>query len=186
MQRFTASILYDEDHMRKLSACISATFQMGLKAIYLVICVGLLVAGATIGLDSPAGIVCIGFGCFLLPSVNVGEKSRCDREIRRMNGKWIRVNYQFNSENFVGIHESERNEFTYESIIRLVDSEGFFYLFPNPGQAYMIDKSTLNPQREEDFKKFIQKQVGLEWTRPASLFSLNIRQMKFNRMNTRK
>lgn len=171
--------------MRLLAAAINNTFKYGLKVIYVGICLFLLILGAFIGWQNAAGIMLIAFGCFLFPSVNAMEKSQANRAIKQLNGQILQVNYTFCDSNFECASAKEENEFSYASLIRLVDGKGFFYLFPNAGQAYMIDKSALKPAQEDKFKAFISQRTGLQWTMPLSLMTFNLKQLQHNRQNTR-
>ena len=67
----------------------------------------------------------------------------------------------------------------------MVEDPEFLYLFPNANQAYMIDLSTLEGVTKDELKSFLAKKVGLEWTKPMSMLTLNLRQLRFNKANTR-
>ena len=70
-------------------------------------------------------------------------------------------------------------------MIRLVSFKEYMYLFPNRTQAMMIDKNTLKPKDEDGFRDFLTEKTGLEWTRPMSVFTISLKQIRFNRKNTR-
>lgn len=185
MTKFSASIEYNPTTLRKLNTVINSTFRTGLKRIYLAICIGLVCAGAALGLQTPQGMALVCIGCFLLPSVRTVENNRGEQMIKRMNGKTLTVEYDFEEKQFFCAASGERNAFSYDSIARLVEDAGYFYLFPNAQQAYMVDRSTLKPDDEESFRTFITQQVGLEWTKPTTFLSMNLRTLRFNRRNTR-
>ena len=185
MKEYHASIVYNPFTLRKLNAVISATFRYGLKMFYIGVCVVLLVLGARIGLQTPRGIALICIACFLLPSVRAIDKNRAEQTIRKMNGKTLKVEYTFEEERFWCEAPGEKADFTYDSIIRLVEDPDFLYLFPNAGQAYMIDLKTLEEGDREPFKAFLSEKVGLEWTKPVSLLTFNLKQLRFNKKNTR-
>lgn len=185
MVLYRASIEYNPANMRLLAAAINNTFKYGLKVIYMGICLLLLILGAFIGWQNSTGIMLIAFGCFLIPSVNAMEKSQANRAIKQLNGQILHVSYTFYDDSFKCANAKEENIFPYSSLIRLVDGKGFFYLFPNAGQAYMIDKSALKPSQENQFKEFLAQKTGLQWTIPLSLMTLNLKQLQHNRKNTR-
>ncbi|MBR4394260.1 MAG: YcxB family protein [Oscillospiraceae bacterium] len=185
MKTYHASIVYNPYTLRQLSNSISATFHSGLKAIYLAICFGLLCAGAKIGLQTPRGVALICIACFLLPTARAIDKNRAEQMIKRMNGKTLTVDYTFEDEQFWCEAPGEKNSFSYDSIARMVEAPEFLYLFPNANQAYMIDRTTLTGGDMDDFKAFLAEKVGLEWTKPTSFLTLNLRQLQFNKKNTR-
>ena len=185
MNAYRASITYNPYTLRRLNTIISNTFRSGLKAMYLAICVGLLCAGAKIGLATPKGVALICIACFLLPSVRMIDKNRAEQQIKQMNGKTLNVFYTFEDEQFTCATTGERNTFTYDSIVRMVAQSDFLYLFPNATQAYMIDTSTLEGGSVDEFKAFLVEKVGLEWTLPNSFLTLNLKRILFNKKNTR-
>ena len=175
MNSYRASIVYNPYTLRQLSNTISSTFHNGLKAIYLAICVGLLVAGAKIGLATPRGVALICIACFMLPMVRSIDKSRANQMIKQMNGRTLTVAYTFEDDAFWCEAPGEKNSFSYDSIIRLVDGPEFLYLFPNAGQAYMVDKATVEGGDLDSLRAFLAERVGLEWTKPTSFLTLNLR-----------
>ena len=185
MKEKRASIVYNPYTLRRLNTIVGATFRFGLKLIYLGICLVLLVAGARIGLQNPRGVALICIACFLLPSVRAIDKNRAEQAIRQMNGKTLKVDYCFGDKDFECATEGEKNRFPYRSIARMVEDPEFLYLFPNANQAYMIDLSTLEGVTKDELKSFLAKKVGLEWTKPMSLLTLNLKQLRFNEANTR-
>ena len=184
-KKYTASVVYDNTNMHALSHAINNTFKFNLKLIYAVICIGLIVVGVFLGFDNLTGIVCIAFGCFLLPSINVMEKYEANQAIKRLNGYVPKVNYEFRRDDFVCFNEKERNTFAYSTIIRMVRMKEAYYLFPNPTQAYMIDRTTLKPQDEEGFEALLAEKVGLEWTAPNSFLTLSLKKIRSDSKNTR-
>ena len=185
MNVYQASIVYNPFTLRRLNSVVSATFRYGLKLIYLGICVGLLVLGARLGLQTPRGVALVCIACFMLPSIRALDKSRAEQTIRRMNGKTLTVQYTFTDDHFRCVTADEKADYTYDTIARMVEQSDFLYLFPNANQAYMIDVSTLTGGDVDAFKAFLAEKVGLAWTKPMNLLSINLKQMRFNKQNTR-
>ena len=182
---YTASIKYTDENMHKLSRAINNTFKFNLKLIYAVICIGLIIAGVLVGLDNVTGIVMTAFGCFLLPSINVMEKYQANQAIKNLHGVIFTVNYEFREDGFACFNTKERNEFSYETIIRMVKERDAYYLFPNAAQAYMLDKSSVKPAKEELFQEFLEKKTGLSFTLPNSFATLSLKKIRFDKANTR-
>ena len=185
MKHFTASIEYNSETLPLLARTINNVFRLRIKFFYLTLCIILLIAGAVLGWQTPQGVACIALGCFLLPSVRALERSGAQKAIRQLNGQPLKVTYDFQDHSFTCSSHKEHNEYAYSSIIRLLEDNHYFYMFPNTSQAYMINKSSLLPNQPEQFRMFIREQVGLQWTAPVSLATLNLRQIQFNRRNTR-
>ena len=185
MHVYQASIVYNPFTLRRLNSVVSATFRYGLKLIYLGICLVLLILGARTGLQTPRGVALICIACFMLPSIRALDKSRAEQTIRQLNGKTLTVQYTFTEDSFRCVTPDEKADYTYDTIARMVEQSDFLYLFPNANQAYMIDVSTLTGGDLDAFKAFLVEKVGLQWTKPMSLLSVNLKQMRFNKANTR-
>ena len=183
---YYASIVYNAETLKRLNKTVSSTFHMGLKLIYFAICAGLMLLGAKVGLTTSRGVALICIACFMLPSIRMLDNNRANQTIKKLNGKTITVSYAFSNSKFTCSGAGEKNEFKYDSIIRMVDQGKYLYLFPNSNQAYMIDTSTIKGGDADSFKSFIAKKVGLEWTKPASIAFMNLKQLRFNKKNTRK
>ena len=95
------------------------------------------------------------------------------------------MEYYFEENRFICSAEKERNAFRYDTIIRLVKEKGYYYMFPNTNQAYMLDRNTLNPQEEEKFEKFIVKKTDLAWTHGMTFLTMNYKTWKYNQQNTK-
>ena len=102
-----------------------------------------------------------------------------------MNGKTLTVSYSFQDDCFWCEAPGEKADYTYDTIARMVEQPDFLYLFPNANQAYMIDTETLEGGDLSSFKSFLAEKVGLEWTKPVSLLTLNLKQLHFNKKNSR-
>lgn len=186
---YSAFIEYSPENLRRLNKIINSTFKLGIKAIYISICLAFFVAGAYFGLQDSKGVMLVCIGCFLLPSMRALENSRVNNAIKQLNGNIIKVNYSFYDDCFVCSNEKENNKFSYDSIIRLVEQNEYLYMFPNKYQAYMIKISSLAPSERENrksFKDFISFKTGLEWTKPVSLLNINLKRIRFNLKNTKK
>lgn len=182
---YTASIVYNRDSLKELSHTVNNTFHFRQKVVYVLICIILLICGCAFGFQTAKGIICIACACVLLPSVKVLDNRRVNLSLRLLGTDNMTVHYVFSENCFACYSGKERNEFMYSEIVRLVTEKSFFYMFPNSTQAMMIDKKSLEPKNEEKFQDFIKKKTGLEWTKPMSVFTVSLRQIRFNKKNTR-
>ena len=185
IMKYSASIVYNQETLKELSKTVNNTFRFGQKACYVIACLALLITGCVIGLSTTGGILCAAFACLLLPSVKVMDSRRAAGSLRQLGSKSMTVRYIFREDGYICSNEKEHNEFHYVDIVRLVSHRGCLYLFPNRNQAMMIDKKTLKPDDEDGFKEFLTKKTGLAWTKPMSIFTISLKQIRFNQKNTR-
>lgn len=187
MERYRASVFYDEESVKQLDATLQKTFHFGRQFILLILCFVLLGVGIRLGIQTTFGLIAILSGCLIAPYaagyVFPGAAARSSLEA--VKGKKFLMDYSFRSSDFVCIFGRNETVYQYRDIIRLVDHNEYLYLCISQKQACMLKKSTVVPEDLEAFKGFIAKKAGLEWTRQPSLLNLSLRTIRFNRRNTR-
>lgn len=184
--QYKACIRYDEKTVGQLDTAISNTFFFARRIYFLVLCVILIVGGTALGMGSTYGIISILLGCVLLPSVGAVKSRNARQIIRYLNGRSLTMEYVFRDDGFTSQVGNEPLKSSYDSVIRLVEENGYLYLFQKKTQACMVDVSTLEPAALEDFKRFVSQRVGLAWTPLNTLRNIGVRQYRLNRENTRR
>ena len=173
----TASMRHTEQTLRRLSKTQYDTFCFGRKAVQAVcglILIGLGIAGG----NAVLSVLCLFAGCWLCMNTDTPAKVRASKVIDSMNGRFPFTCYRFGpAEILLDAGEDgdgEPQRIAYASLIRLVEDEGYLYLYISKLSAYMIDKATVAPDAAS-LKALIEKQTGLRWTRPTSLFNFSLR-----------
>ena len=186
MQEYKASIRYDEGTVARLDRAISDSFFFSRRLCFYGICIALIAGGAFMGITTSAGMIALLMGCLLLPSASSVKSRNARQVVRAIKGRSLKMEYSFYEKEFVcSISSGDTTHNPYSSVIRLVEEKDYLYLFQKPTQACMVDVSTLSPAGTAEFKEFLSRKVGLQWTTPLSLFSLSLRKVRFNRENTR-
>lgn len=186
MQRYTAGIVYDETTITKLDQIRTSTFRFSQRVVFLLLCIALIIGGVALGTGTVSGMICIVLGAFLIPSAGNMKSSNARQVLRAMKGKMLRMTYGFNDADFTCTAGENTTSNRYDAVIRMVEDDRYFYLFQTAMQVCMIDKETLKPENIGDFKVFLEKKVGLAWTKPVTFRSFSIAQMRFNKKNTRR
>lgn len=173
----TASMRHTEQTLRRLSKTQYDTFCFGRKAGQAVcglILIGMGIAGGSAVLS----VLCLFAGCWLCMNTDVPARVRADKVISSMNGRFPCTRYRFSAAQILLDAEEGGNEesprIPYASLIRLVEDEGYLYLYISKLSAYMIDKATISPD-VSSLKELIGQQSGLRWTRPTSFFNFSLR-----------
>lgn len=173
----TASMRHTEQTLRRLSKTQYDTFCFGRKAVQAVC--GLILIGMGIaGGNAMLSVLCLFAGCWLCMNTDAPAKVRAGKVIGSMNGRFPFTRYRFSpTEILLDAGEDDDGEpkrIAYASLIRLVEDEGYLYLYISRLSAYMIDKATIAPDLAS-LKALIAKQTGLTWTRPTSFFNFSLR-----------
>ena len=185
MPKYTASIQYNKETIERLDAAICSTFHFSRRVCYLMICLALILGGGIMGFGTTPGMLSLLMGCLLLPSVN-SIKSRNARQILRvMDGRTMTMEYAFDENGFSCLVGDGKSEYSYDSIIRIVEEKEYLYLFQKKTQACMIDIATIPVDQRANFKAFITKKTGIQWTKPMTFRTFSLYQYQFNRRNTR-
>lgn len=173
----TASMRHTEQTLRQLSKTQYDTFCFGRKAVQ-AFC-GLILIGLGIsGGNAVLSVLCLFAGCWLCMNTDTPARVRAGKVISSMNGRFPFTRYRFSpTEILLDAGEDgdgEPQRIAYSSLIRLVEDEGYLYLYISRLSAYMIDKATVAPD-VASLKALIGKQTGLTWTRPTSFFNFSLR-----------
>ena len=173
----TASMRHTEQTLRQLSKTQYDTFCFGRKAVQ-AFC-GLILIGLGIsGGNAVLSVLCLFAGCWLCMNTDTPAKVRAGKVIASMNGRFPFTRYHFSPTEILldsgegGDGEPQR--IAYSSLIRLVEDEGYLYLYISRLSAYMIDKATVSPDAPS-LRAMIEQQSGLKWTRPTSFFNFSLR-----------
>ena len=172
---YTGSITYDAAAVRKMEKIRYRTFQLGPSAMRILCGAVMVVCGYLTG--GAAGTLFVAFGCILIVSRDIVGRWRCEQTVKALGGRSIQVAYEFFEESFFTIADGRRQSCSYAQLICLMEDDRNFYLYPNEHQLYMIERSSLQPQNAEAFKKRIAKGAQTEWIRPLSLLTANLKQV---------
>ena len=172
MKRFTAQIRHTYDTILRMSRVQYDTFAFGRKILMALGGLALTVLGAW-NFSSLAGIIFALVGCWLLASLNYPAKSNADRVKEALKGEYPFNKYEFYDKHFVLLAQNQ-DVVNYSKIMRLVEDEGYCYLFINAQASYMLEKASLGTELEK-FKAFMQKATGLAWTKPYKLSTFNLK-----------
>lgn len=173
----TASMRHTEQTLRQLSKTQYDTFCFGRKALQAVC--GLILIGMGIsGGRAVLSVFCLFAGCWLCMNTDTPAKVRAGKVIDSMHGRFPFTRYRFSdAEILLDAGEDSPGEpqrIPYSSLIRLVEDEGYLYLYISKLSAYMIDKATVAPDIAA-LKALTAKSTGLRWTRPTSFLNFSLR-----------
>jgi hypothetical protein len=183
MVKFRASVVYTPEKIQELEKVIASTFYQTPTIIRYLICVVLIAYG--LSKRTPGGFVLMAFAALIIGTGNMTGKYRANKTIEALNGKDLKMDYQFYDINFQTDSLGQKAVHQYQDMMRLVEDTDCFYIFENASTSFRIDKGTISPGSEEAFKTFVAEKVGLEWTARVKLISTNLRTIRFNKKNTR-
>lgn len=184
MKKYKAGVWYTPDLIKRAEKVINNTFYYKNNIIRMALCIVCIIMG--IYVRQPFGTMLIFGSAVILTAGNMNGKRRAERTIEALDGEEIKMSYEFNAgESFSCIAQGNESVYLYDSIIRLLEDTDFFYLFTGKDQIFLIHKNMVSSEKPEEFKKFIMQKTGLEWTKPVTLFTLNLKQLLFNKQNTK-
>lgn len=139
----------------------------------LIIGAGLAVAALTVALPMWARTLLLLFGGWLLASKDFPSQTRADRTMDARGGSLPCMSYTF-FENRMDLSGEGSMSVGYKKIDRLVEDDGYLYVFMSRDSVCMIDRSTVEPGGADELKKFLEGKTGLKWRREKSLLSMNL------------
>ena len=173
--RFAGNITYDETTVKRMEKVRYRTFSLVSSAVRVLCAVIMVVCGYLTG--GKTGTVFVAFGCILAVSSDVVGRWRCSETIKALKGGSIRVKYEFYDRHFLTITNGTPTQCDYTDLILLMEDGQYYYLFPNQYQVYMIAANSLQPDDSAAFHELLGSAGDLEWIRPLSLITANLRQI---------
>lgn len=174
MEAVSASMQHTQATVRLLSKMQYNIFCFGKKAIQAVCGLILIFIGLS-GRGAVATVLCLFAGCWLCMNTDVPAKVRADKVIRSMKGYFPFTTYIFDENAFTLIAGDSSESIPYSSLFHLVEDGAYLYLYISRFAAYMVDKSTVQPDRIDTLLHSVAHGSGLKWTRPASFLTFSLR-----------
>lgn len=172
MKRYSAQIRHSYETIVRMFRVQEDTFRFGRKVAMALGGLLLTVLGAW-NLTGTAGLVFALVGCWLLVSLNYPAKSQAQSVREALGGQYPTNRYEFYDGHFVLLAQNQ-DIVDYGKLVRLVEDEGFCYLFISDRACYMLEKASLGAELDS-FRAFMAKETGLTWTRPYRLATFNLK-----------
>ena len=172
---FHGSVSYSAETVKKMEKVRYRTFSLLTSLARIACACVMVVCGYAVG--GKSGTLLVALGCILAVSSDVIGRWRCDQTIRALGGGTIHVSYRFLETGFLTSAGKEETLCAYKDLICLLEDEGYYYLFPNEHQVYMMEKESLRPKEGDRFRTLLAKGCDQEWLRPLSLVTVNLKQI---------
>lgn len=186
MQKYTAVTNHSKDTITLLARTQYLTFSGGKRLAMFVMCLVFIALALFGGFGQGVTILFLALGCLPFTAINQPAKQRAEAVLEQMKGSFPTIEYSFEDDG-MHVRNGERSEVVeYQNIIRLVLDESYAYLFIRNRSGYMVALGSVEPRDSAAFERDIAERVGLKWTRNKSLLGISVRNLIFNRKNTRK
>lgn len=177
---------HDEQTIRRLAKIQYDTFSAKRKLIWYGICILCILAGILGNLSDTARILLIGFGGIVIVNIGITGKFKADdtlQAIKTHGGTFPCTTLTF-QENGITVQESGIDHCTsklrYDSIVRLIEDDAYFYLFISNTAAYMLPKnapSIKEQSQQEAWRTDLCRKTGLSFSRPFRLLRFNLKEL---------
>lgn len=175
---YTARMRHNAGTIEKLVLMQYNTFQLGKKAIRIVIAGALMAYGVfTYSSGMITSYFCLFLGCVMIAGLNVRPKLNAKNIIKQINGRYPSSDYFFSAR---GFRDGENcREIPYSSLIKTVDDRSYLYLYVSSESAYMVNSSTVTGEGGiEGLRSLIVEKSGQKWVRPNSFWRFNIESIR--------
>ena len=174
---YSAGIAYNPERIRRLSLVQYSTFRSGTKFGMMLLAFLLILLGLSITGRGAVSLVPLAVGSILLASVNFPAHTMAETTIRQYAGRYPDLRYHFSE---TGICTSQvPQEYPYAEVIRLLEDNSYFYIYINTLSAFMVERSSVRGEGgEEGFRSFLSEKTQLGWTKPPTLFNMNLKHMR--------
>lgn len=168
-----ACMQHTEASIYRLSAVQFNIFGMAHKITRVATAVILLWLGVSMRSSIAVATICLMVGSWMLVSLNQIPKHKAKRLIDAAEGIFPQSVFTF-KDNSIQLKSSDMTRsIFYDQIVCLAEDKDYFYLFISRIAAYMIDKSTVEPNAEK-LRDFLSEKTTLQWIMPHSFWRTNI------------
>lgn len=171
--RYTASIDHSEKTIERLYRTQRRTYDRGRIFLRLVLGFGMVLAAALVALPTWLKAILLLVGAWLMASGDFPAQIRADRAVQDRGGSLPKMRYEFYEDHLKLTGEGSMN-IGYRKLNRLLEDKEFFYLFLERDSVCMIDRESLKPAKQEDFRLFLENATGLNWRQEKSFLSIDL------------
>ena len=171
--RYTASIDHSEKTIERLYRTQRRTYDKGRILLRLVLGFGMVLAAALVALPTWLKAILLLVGAWLMASGDFPAQIRADRAVQDRGGSLPKMRYEFYEDHLKLTGEGSMN-IGYRKLNRLLEDKEFFYLFLERDSVCMIDRESLKPAKQEDFRLFLENATGLNWRQEKSFLSIDL------------
>ena len=137
--------------------------------------IGLAMAAAALTVTMPMWMraLLLLIGAWLLASKDFPAQARADRVLQERKASLPKMQYEFYDDHLKLSGEGSMN-IGYGKLTRLAEDAGYFYLFLSRDSVCMLERESLKPQKQKDFKLFLEERSGQPWRQEKSFLSMNL------------
>lgn len=168
---YTCRTEFTENAVRLMFKTEYFTYEKRLLLMRCAFAVVLLAVGVFSGLPMPARMLCLLVGVWLIVAMDFPSKVRAEGVIQRQNGAVGQVHLSFTDRE---IQVEQRQVIPYARVDRLIEDDGYFYIFQSKQTAVMAAKAGLEPADPDAFRAFIEGKTGKAFGKNLNLLSMNL------------
>lgn len=156
------SMTFDDDTIRKMFRAEYYTYETIQRLLRFVLgVIGVMVA-VFISIPTPAKVVFLMFGVWMLVAGDFPSKVQAEGVISKRGGKSSQVRYRLEKD---GLRIQGGGSLLYRNLDKLIYDEEYLYLFVNRQNAVMLPAEKIGAERLESLKEEIQKKSGKTFKR---------------------
>ena len=171
--RYHAKIHHSEKTIETLYKMQRYTYDK--PRILLRLGLGLVLAAAALTVSMPMWLraLLLLVGAWLMASRDFPAQMRADKVLQERKAKLPEMQYEFYGDHLKLSGEGSMT-IGYRKLTRLAEDKMFFYLFLSRDSVCMMEKESLKPQKQDDFKLFLEERSGQKWRQEKSFLSMNL------------
>ena len=175
--RFVGSVQHTEDTLQRLFKTEYRTYhRLGILA-QLAVGFAMAALALTVEMSRPLQGVLLLVGCLVMVSGDLPASLRADKAVDSRKGSLPKNVCSF-FEDRMELSGEGSMRLEYGRFQRLIDDDGYLYLFLGRGSVCMIDKAAIEGGTPEELKDFTARRTGLAWRRGRSFLSMNLADLR--------
>lgn len=164
-QVIKGSVRYTEESVHILDQVITDNYHVYKRVLMLLALLACIVYGVSVGINTTTGFLFTMIGCLLLPLWRKSNSLTCSRIARILHNKVLSMEYRFDHENVTCSIRGSTSVVPYHDLIRLVETDQYYFLFQNRNKAIMVERNSIQPGQDSRLRTLLERGSGLTFTR---------------------
>lgn len=171
--RYTAETVYTEKLLRRLFTVTNMVFYKKRTALFYVAAALLIAAACFLNIPKALRLFLLLIGAWCIVGRELPAIIRAADTVEQRKGRLPVYRLDFKEQGIYLAGEGKMR-LEYQSLSRLVEDAGNFYLFQTKDRALVVERSRLCPGEPEKFKAFLTEKTGRSFESSRSILTLTL------------
>lgn len=171
--QYSAKIEHTEKTIENLYLAQYHAYEKSKMLLWFAFGLAMIFAAAFATIPTWVKAILLLIGAWFVVSVDFPGQVRADRALEARNAELPKMEYEFHKDQMKVSGEGSMS-IPYKKIVKLTEDKYYLYIFMSKDSICMIEKSTIRPKSEKEFKEFLASKTKLDWLNEKSFLAMNL------------